>query len=73
MHQFLISLIVVEGDYWDSIVQLVAEGVNSVINDNEVLEVSVDYDPQVLYIDALLCPYAVLSVESILYKLPLRV
>jgi hypothetical protein len=71
--QLLVTLVIVEGYYRDTIVQLVPEGVHSVVDDDQVLELSVLDDAQVLDVDALLCTDAVVPVQPILNQLVLGV
>ena len=73
MHQFLVCLVFIERNDWDAIVQLIAEGVHCVVDYDHILEISVGDDPQILDIDTLIGSDAVVSVETILNKLPLRV
>ena len=73
MHQFLVCLVLIERNDWDAIVQLIAEGVHCVVDYDHILEISVGDDPQILDIDTLIGFDAVVSVETILNKLPLRV
>ena len=58
---------------WNTIVDLVSEGVHRVIDYNHVFHSTIRYNPEVFDIVAFRCLNAVLSVQSILEKLVLRV
>lgn len=66
MHQLFIALIIVEGDDWNAVVKLIPERVDSIVNDDNILQIAVGNDPQVLYVNSFLRSYAVLSIESVL-------
>lgn len=66
MHQLFIALIIVEGDDWNAVVKLIPERVDSIVNDDNILQIAVGNDPQVLYVNSFLRSYAMLSIESVL-------
>lgn len=73
MHEFLVGLVIVERNDGDAVIELIPEGVDSVVDDDEVLQVSVADDAKVLDVDALLRSDAVIAVEPVLYQAPVRV
>jgi hypothetical protein len=73
MQHFLICLIVIEWYDRDSIVDLEGKTVYRVIDDNDVLEVSITKDPHIFHIIAFRCKEAMLSVEPMLNVLMIRV
>ena len=73
VHELFIGLVVVEGDYRYTVVQLIPKWVDCIIHDDEVLQLPIGDDPQVLYVDALLGSYTMISVESVLDQRPIWV
>lgn len=73
VHQLLIILILVEGYNWDPIVELVTKRVNCVVHNDKILQLSVRDYPQVFDVYTFFRPDAVISIESVLYELPLGV
>lgn len=69
MHQLFISLIIIEGDDWDAIVQLVPEGIDCVIYYYEVVKVTVRNNSQVFNVNALFSSDAMITVKSVLDQL----
>src|SRR5690606_21638304 len=65
--------VVVVGDDRDTVVQLEAEGVNSIIYNYHILEGSVLYNAQVFDVDAILCLKARVPIEAMLDQLMSRV
>ena len=66
MEHFLITGFMVERNNRNSVIYLISEGVNRVVNDDHVFHVSVRYDPQILYVIPFWSLNAMLSVKSIL-------
>ena len=73
MHQFFVALVVVERYYRYPVVQLVAEGIDGIVYNYEVLKVSVANDSQVLDVDPVFGANTVVAIEAVLDELALRV
>jgi len=73
VHQFFVALVVVERYYRYPVVQLVAEGIDGIVYNYEVLKVSVANDSQVLDVDTVFGANAVVAIEAVLDELALRV
>lgn len=67
MKHFFISFVVVKGYNRDSIIDLESEAVDAVVNDDDVLEVTVVEDAEVLDVVAFAGEVAVLAIESVFY------
>ena len=66
MEHFFIAGLMVERNNRNSVIDLISEGVNRVVDDDHVFHVSVRYDPQVLHVIPFWSLNAVLSVKTIL-------
>lgn len=73
MHKLFIFFIVIERNDWDTIVQLVTEGIDCVIDNDHILEIAVGNYSEVLYVNPFFSPDAVLSVESVLDESAIRI
>ena len=73
MKHLFVGLLVVEGDDWDSIIDLIGEGVDGVVHDYHVLHATIGNDAQILHVVAFGGLHAVLSVETVLEKFVLGV
>jgi len=66
MHQLFITLIFIERNNRDSIVKLVAERVDSIVNYNQIFQLPVCYDSEIFDIDPFFCPDAMITIETVL-------
>lgn len=66
MKHLLVSFVIIEWNDRNSIINLERKAVDTVIDNDDVLEISVFKDPQVLDVVALGCQTAVLAVETVL-------
>lgn len=73
MHELFVVLIVIEGDYGDPVVKLITERVHGVVHYDKVFHIPIRDYAQILDVDALFGPDALISVQSILDKRPVRV
>ncbi len=67
MEHLLIPTVIIEWQYGDTVVQLVAKTVYGIINYHNIIEVSVLDDSQVLNEDTLLSLNAGISIQTVLY------
>ena len=63
VHKLLIGLVIVERNNGNSIVQLVAERINSVVHDNEIFQVAVGYNSQIFHVNTLFGPDTMVPIE----------
>jgi len=73
VHEFFVGLIIVERYDRNSVIQLVAEGIDSIVDYDEVFQITIRDNPQILNIYTLFSPDTVVSVKSVLNKLIGRV
>lgn len=73
MEHLLVCLLVVERNDRDTVVDLVGERIDRIVNDDHVLHASIGNDAQVFHVVALGCLHAMLSVETVLEKFVLWV
>lgn len=71
-HLFIIR-IVVEGNYWDSIIDLEGKWIHRIVHYYQVFQISVPDDSQVLDIIPLLGEYTMLSIHAILDEFMIRI
>ena len=70
VHQLLVVLlIIVVGNYRDSVVQLVSKRIHSIIHDYQVFQLSVLDDPEVFDVDSFWGLDAVVSIEAVIDEL----
>lgn len=69
MHHFFILLIIIERNDRNTIIDLECKTINTVVNDDYVLEVPVLEDPEIFDIVPLLSEEAMLSIEAMSYEL----
>jgi hypothetical protein len=68
VEELLVTWVFLERRDWDSVINLVSKGVDSIVHDENVLQVNVLEDAQVFHVNVLLQD-AVWSVEAVLDKL----
>jgi len=71
VHEFFILLVIVEGDYWNAIVQLVPKRIHCIVDDDQVFHGTIGDYPQVLDVDPFFSSYAMVPIQSVLYQLSL--
>ena len=69
MHHFFILLIIIERNDRNTIIDLECKTINTVVNDDYVLEIPVLEDPEIFDIVPLLSEEAMLSIEAMSYEL----
>ena len=69
MHHFFILLIIIERNDRNTIIDLECKTINTVVNDDYVLEIPVLEDPKIFDIVPLLSKEAMLSIEAMSYEL----
>jgi hypothetical protein len=63
--QLIIIFIVIIRNNWYSIVKLIGERINSIVNNNDVLKISSLQNPEIFYKYSLFCLDAVISEEAV--------
>jgi hypothetical protein len=66
VHEFFVGLIIIERYDRNSIIQLIAEGIDSIVDYDEVFQITIRDNPQILNVNTLFCSNAVVSVKSVL-------
>jgi len=72
--ELTVLFVVVEGNYGDSVLQLVPKGVHRVVDYRDVVDIPTRENPQIFDIDALFCLHAVIPEEAVLddFLIPIK-
>ena len=73
MEHLFVRLLVIERYYWDAVVDLICEGVHTIINNNHVFHPAIRNYAKILHIIAFRSLDTVLSVQSVLEQFILRI
>jgi hypothetical protein len=73
MEELLVILVLVEGDDWDPVLELVEVGVGCVVDQQQVLEMPVLDHSEIFDVDSLFSLPALRAKEAMTHEFPLRI